>query len=651
MRAARIAAAICAALFGAAARPALLWAARKAPDWVVRAKQTKVAPELTSGKSAPDAVVLWRQQIVTAGGATGSTRLYRREAIQILNAAGASAGTFFSNYDEDSKVVVEGAWTLHADGTSEELDLDQVVSVQQAQAEYFTDNFVVAFRPPRLGPGDVAAHALWRKSRKDVYQWIVPLQDSLPVAAQEVAFDLPDGWTHAWKLTAAPEGYTGPLSGEGASKASYLFPAQRAMPDETAAPPADDRFARMEVVILPPAGKFPELVYRSWKDVGAWFYRKSLPARSEAPGDLVAASSADPASAARWVQDKVRYVALEVGEGGYVPREPSLVARRLYGDCKDKVFLTMALLRQRKIDALPVLTRSRDGGEIDPSFPSPVQFNHVIVAVRAAAPTGLPSEIPLPDGPYVLFDPTATWTPYGQLPEGLQGARGLVVRPDGAELVTFPYATADVNRLVRTVDAELTGDGRLTARIANASEGALSQRGWYQNQTPEERKEAALRFAEGAVPGSRAADLALANLDDSTKPLDARFTVTSEGYLRKSGSLLVLPVLPFSVGPGRIPKLDERRTPIDLGCPRKRELTVKWKLPPGMKVDAPPDPITAENAYISYRFSATVQSGELVATEIYEVKKPSIPLAEVSAWKTVETASAKASGSRAIVVR
>ena len=127
--------------------------------------------------------------------------------------------------------------------------------------------------------------------------------------------------------------------------------------------------------------------------------------------------------------------------------------------------------------------------------------------------------------------------------------------------------------------------------------------------------------------------------------------MTSDGYLRKSGSLLVLPVLPFSVGPGRIPKLEDRRSPIDLGCPRKRELTVKWKLPAGLKIDAAPDPVSADNAYVSYRFAATVQGGELVATETYEIKKPLIPLTDVSAWKTVETASAKASAARAVLAR
>jgi hypothetical protein len=68
--------------------------AATAPDWVIRAKATAVDPSLLSTNPAPDAVILWRQQIVTAGSFTGATRLSRREAVKILTEAGASAGTF-----------------------------------------------------------------------------------------------------------------------------------------------------------------------------------------------------------------------------------------------------------------------------------------------------------------------------------------------------------------------------------------------------------------------------------------------------------------------------------------------------------------------------------------------------------------------------
>ena len=621
-----------------------------APDWVVRARSTEVGPALLSTKPAPDAVILWQQQIVTAAPGSGATKLFEREAVKILTREGKEAGTFRASYDDDSKVDVEGAWTLHADGSAEQLNLKDVVSIQLAHAEYFTDQHVVLFRPPRLAPGDVASYALSRKSRKDVYQWVLELQDKHPIAAQEVVMDLPDGWSHHWRLTSAPDGYTGAMTGEGGAKAHYQFGPQRGVPHEEASPPGRDRFARMEVAIEPPAGKFPGLTFKNWKDVAAWFYRKSLPSRTDPPAEVVAAVQPQPADAAKWVQDKVRYVAIEAGEGGYVPREPAVVARRLYGDCKDKAFLFMSLLAKRGTDVLPVLTRTRDEGSIDPDFPSPVQFNHVIVAVRVAAPTGLPAEVQLADGPAVLFDPTASWTPYGELPWTLAGGRGLVVRQDGGELVAFPAGTPAVNTLKRTVEAQMNGAGRLEAIVTDVSTGVLSQRAAYQEMTPTERVESVQRYAQDYLAAARASDVQFTNLDERVKPLEAKFSVSADGYARRTGSLMLLPVLPFPVGPARIPRLEQRRSPIDLGSPKTRQVTTSFKLPLSVNVESLPEGIEVDNASFRYKFAVAQQKDNLVATEIYEVKKAVVPLADVGLWKAVETAAARAAGAKAVIV-
>ncbi|MEO8432681.1 MAG: DUF3857 domain-containing protein [Acidobacteriota bacterium] len=629
-------------------------AAVQAPDWVLRAKETKVDPAVLQARPEPGATVLWRQRIITAGSSSGATRLYERHAVRILTPGGASSGTFYSHYDDDSKVDVEGAWTLHADGKAEALKLADVVSVQAANPEYFTDTFVLAFRPPRLAPGDIAAYALSRRSRRDVYQWSLDLQGGDPIAAQEVVIDLPEGWGHRWRLSGAVDGYSGPRSGEGGPKATYPFPAQRGIQAEQRSGARADLSADMEISILPPAGKFPELVFQSWNDVAAWFAKKSGAVRASPPPAAVPLFTGDAVrEPARWVQDRIRYVALEAGEGGWVPREPALVTKRLYGDCKDKAFLLLALLARSGIEAYPVLTRGTDDGAIDGDFPSPVQFNHVIVAIRQPAPSGLAAEIRAKGLVAVLFDPTSPWTPYGQLPAQLQGARGLLVRSDGGELLDFPFAPSAANRLVRSVDADLTSEGGLRAEVTETSDGALSERALYQAWTPQERTDAISRFAEREIRGSRASALQLGNLGDPGKPMEARFHLASEGFLRTTGALTLLPVLPFAVGPGRIAATAgaERRFPIHLGAPERRELVVRFRPGPGLKIDALPDPISAENAYASYRFAAAVEDGRIVVRETYETKKPSIPLSDWTAWKAIEGAAARAAASQAVLVR
>ena len=631
---------------------ARLASAATAPDWVARASRTPIEPRLLATHPSPDAVVLWRQQIVTAAPGSGATKLYQREAVRILTPQGSDAATFSSSYDPDSRVDIEGGWTIHADGTVDRLDLKEVVSSQLAHPEYFTDTYLVVFQPPRLAPGDVAASALNRKSRRDVYQWILPLQGPHPIVAQEVVVDLPDGWTHRWRFSGVPEGHSGALSGQGASKASYRLGPQRAVVPESDAPAEGDVRAMFEIAVLPPAGKFGESVFETWDDVARWFHRKSLPARSDPPAELVASLGDDArADATRFVQEKIRYVAVEVGEGGYVPRDPSFVARRLYGDCKDKSFLLMALLDKRGVIAFPVLTRSRENGRIDAAFPSPIQFDHLILAIRVSAATGLPAEVKLRDGAAILFDATDPGTPYGQLPAGLQGSRGLVVRTDGSELVEFPFSRAVTNRLTRTIEGEIAVDGRLDARVTESGEGALSDRASVQSLSAGELDDAIRRFVDQSLPGSRVSKLQRPTVTGPVGSVEWAFSVSSEQYLRRSGDFFLLPLTPLSIGPERIPRLGERRSPIVLGVPAVRQLTATFRLPQGFRVDAFPDPIVVENRYVAYRLSVFLKEGRLVASETYETKEPEIPTVDVASWKELENAVGRAGAAKALIVR
>lgn len=83
----------------------------------------------------------------------------------------------------------------------------------------------------------------------------------------------------------------------------------------------------------------------------------------------------------RYIQDNIRYVGEEMGEGSYVPRRPAVVIERGYGDCKDKSLLLAVALRRLGIDAIPALVSTSPGFDIPERLPSPLMFDHVIVRV------------------------------------------------------------------------------------------------------------------------------------------------------------------------------------------------------------------------------------------------------------------------------
>jgi len=159
--------------------------------------------------------------------------------------------------------------------------------------------------------------------------------------------------------------------------------------------------------IIPPKGAPPRygigrLVevtdYASWADLGALMaplYEKAAaippqgPLRSEL--ERIQSLSPDPKvrteAALALVQDRVRYVALAMGAGGYVPADAQTTWSRRYGDCKGKTALLLALLHAMGIEAEPVAVSTTFGDGLDARLPMVGLFNHVLVRASVAGRT------------------------------------------------------------------------------------------------------------------------------------------------------------------------------------------------------------------------------------------------------------------------
>jgi len=83
-------------------------------------------------------------------------------------------------------------------------------------------------------------------------------------------------------------------------------------------------------------------------------------------------------AALRLVQDEVRYLAIALGDGGWLPTSASEVWASRQGDCKGKTVLLVAILKALDIDAVPVLVSS-ENLPLDKYLPMVGAFDHVIV--------------------------------------------------------------------------------------------------------------------------------------------------------------------------------------------------------------------------------------------------------------------------------
>ena len=180
--------------------------------------------------------------------------------------------------------------------------------------------------------------------------------------------------------------------------------------------------------------------FKTWRDVAAWGGRffsgvpaVSGPARAWVEQQVRQGTQAGfVLRTARFVQDEIRYVGMEVGIARRQASDPNLTFQRRYGDCKDKTALLVALLRSGQVEAEPVLVSSTHGPVLDESAPSGSVFDHAIVRVTLA-------------GKHYFIDPTNALQGGGiERFRYSQFARALVLNDQSSQLEALPSEPQEV---------------------------------------------------------------------------------------------------------------------------------------------------------------------------------------------------------------
>jgi len=128
--------------------------------------------------------------------------------------------------------------------------------------------------------------------------------------------------------------------------------------------------------------------FKSWREVGQYFAPfyatpDDIPTSILKIADDIRAKSDDPKVRLRqaldFVQREVRYLGIELGAGGYIPRAPETVLSRRFGDCKDVTVLLITILSALDIEAVPLLVNLDAKGGVAKEVPSYGAFDHVVV--------------------------------------------------------------------------------------------------------------------------------------------------------------------------------------------------------------------------------------------------------------------------------
>lgn len=165
-----------------------------------------------------------------------------------------------------------------------------------------------------------------------------------------------------------------------------------------------------------------------------------------------------------YIQNRTRYVSIQLGIGGYQPFEARVVDETGYGDCKALSNYMVALLAEAGVKAnYTLILAGRDRDDIDADFPSS-QFNHVVVSIPNSGDT-------------LWLECTSQSFPFGYLGRFTSNRHALSISDDGARIVKTPAYPPEDNIQSRSAVVKVEPDGNAVAKVTTSLSGLQYENG------------------------------------------------------------------------------------------------------------------------------------------------------------------------------
>jgi len=564
---------------------------------------------------------------VFGSGQLGFSVFEQHRIVKIFDSRGERFANVVIPYGGRSEVVAIEARTISPDGRIVVLDGSDIFDVSlYPNFVFFSDQRAKLFTLPAVEEGAVLEYR-YRVSVHDRTFWHSwGFQHDAPTLISRFTLIKPAEWNVNYRtygtevdpdVTEMPEGFKSTMRWEVRD-----MPALRS---EVGMPPSRERVARLA---LAPLG------FNTWSDVASWYYGLSWPrtaAGSETERlveELTAGAATDEEKAERiytWVRDRVRYLAVEIGIGGYRPHAAEEVCTNMYGDCKDMATLVCSMAREAGLNVHQVLVSTWYNGIPDTTLPSPLHFNH---AIAYAPDLGV-------DG--IWMDPTEKGCPFGDLPWYDQGTPVLVVGEDGAgEIVTTPRSRPEENTEQTVWRVRLKEDGSATVvgRTVMRGAPAVETRGQLLYTSQEMRRQWLETLLAKECSGARVDSFIIEGLKPVGDSLATLYGFHTPFFVTVRGSDMVF--RPGMITASELPdyfRSPERTHPVRLRFGVERELSLTIALPTGWSMQPATRADSLISRFGSSRFRWRVKESELAVWNHYTLAAVDVRPAEYQEFR------------------
>jgi transglutaminase-like putative cysteine protease len=347
----------------------------------------------------------------------------------------------------------------------------------------------------------------------------------------------------------------------------------------------------------------------SWQEYGSWNAalnrdRNALPQPTrDKVHQLTQGLTSDEQKARvlyEYMQNKTRYVSIQLGIGGLQTFPATVVDETGYGDCKALSNYMVALLKEAGIKGYYVVIKSGPNQrQFYPDFPSH-QFDHVIVAVPNKKDT-------------IWLECTSQTQPFGFLGSFTDDRSALLITDDGGKLVKTPTYAPEQNRQTRTLKATIdatgaakvlgrttyTGlqieNGNLFELVGNASD---EQKKWVQNSIP--------------LPTFNINSYSIKGRKDKIPYAVVNLDLTLARYASLSGKRMFLTPNMLNRNTYIPAKVESRKTDVVRNSSYLDVDTVIYQFPENLYPEFLPPPVKLTSRFGEYEADYKIKEGELI---------------------------------------
>ncbi|MFD0963517.1 DUF3857 domain-containing protein [Pseudofulvibacter geojedonensis] len=523
-----------------------------------------------------------------------------KKVITVLNRFGDKLLDTYVYYDDSSKVLSLSALILDANGKeivkkkySDFLDVSAVSGGQM-----YTDNRVkyLDYTPLSYPYTVVFNYKLKEKSTAFIKSWY-PV-DSYYLSVEENKYEFINHTASKHKFKSLNTDFLDFTISEENNGLIFSSEKLKAIKREERSPSFNEIFPKVLVAINDFSIKGKKGNSKNWTDFGIWQYNDLLTGRDNLKEKTVEEvkqllegvndKKEKVKRVYRYMQDRTRYVGVQLGIGGWQPINADEVDRVKYGDCKGLTNYTKALLKSQGLESYYTIVYAGDKRNIDKQFSS-MQGNHVIL------------NVPL-ENEEVWLECTSQTKPFNFLGDFTADRDVLVVTPNGGEIKRTPTYGEEINTLTTKAKVLINSEGKVESKVVLNSKGLQYDNRTYIIPLSEDKKELVYLDRWDYLNGLKLNSIHIVENKDSIE-LTEDISLSIDNYITQVGDKLMVQLNMFNRVTSIPMNYENRRLPFKISMSYKDIDEYSYQIPDGMKVTSLPEEVEIMSDFGYYRMS------------------------------------------------